>query len=562
MKPQFIKFVAFIALLTGSFSLSAQRLNPSFAIDENITSFEVANLADKIVYEHLPKPGYGGLNAFSPHHWRITLIMEEGTDVTALSPIITLAPGATITSVHARVQDFSQQVDYTVIAEDGSTVTYKVSAYAQKQTRASQTIIILCSPPSGGTTNPAEGIFHYHDDMIPFVCMAYPANAYRFDSWEIHGQRHDTSLSNPFYGRLPGYHVTFYAIFEPAVQNTYTVIVQSEDTNRGTVSGGGTCYQGGTVSVSASPKAGWKFEGWYLNGVKVSGSASFNYTPSASCTLIAKFSSLPISPSLSGPSLVLNSGSTYTLTGGSGGTVTWTYSSNLRMRSSSNTSITVESLSTSAGTGWIQASVGGISTPRYEVWVGKPVITGIFGETLITHPEEYGFYYYAQYNEKASITSFDWVFMQGIDPTFWSSTSKSWIYNFIDDGSYQLCVRATNANGTGNYYPISITVDFPGMSPSPPSAYRISQDPASNELTVTPDTSVSQLAPLSPSSGAASNYTVYLYNAGGAVVKQAVSQQGGEVRLDVSGLPNGIYYLLIDTGDGSKPESHKIIINH
>ncbi|MDR2970169.1 MAG: T9SS type A sorting domain-containing protein, partial [Tannerellaceae bacterium] len=86
---------------------------------------------------------------------------------------------------------------------------------------------------------------------------------------------------------------------------------------------------------------------------------------------------------------------------------------------------------------------------------------------------------------------------------------------------------------------------------------------ASNELTVTPDTSVSQLSPLLPSSGAATNnYTVYLYNAGGAVVKQAVSRQGGEVRLDVSGLPNGIYYLLIDAGNGAKPESHKIIINH
>ncbi|MDR2969458.1 MAG: T9SS type A sorting domain-containing protein [Tannerellaceae bacterium] len=101
------------------------------------------------------------------------------------------------------------------------------------------------------------------------------------------------------------------------------------------------------------------------------------------------------------------------------------------------------------------------------------------------------------------------------------------------------------------------------MSPSPPSAYRVSQYPASNELTVSPDTSVSQLSPLSPSSGAAaSNYTVCLYNAGGVVVKQAVSPQGGEVRLDVSGLPNGIYYLLIDGGNGAKPESHKIIINH
>jgi len=154
MKP-FIKFVAYTVLLMGSFSLSAQNIKTgsAFAIDKNITSFEVANLVDKVIYEHVSQPGYGGPNAFSPHYWRITLIMEEGTDVTSLAPIITLAPGATITSKHTRVQDFSRQVEYTVIAEDGSTVTYKFLAYAQEQTRASQSIYIYCDPYNGGSTS-------------------------------------------------------------------------------------------------------------------------------------------------------------------------------------------------------------------------------------------------------------------------------------------------------------------------------------------------------------------------------------------------------------------------
>jgi len=57
--------------------------------------------------------------------------MAEGTDVSSLSPVITLAPGATITSKHAGVQDFSQQVEYTVICEDGSTVTYDLNFYSK-----------------------------------------------------------------------------------------------------------------------------------------------------------------------------------------------------------------------------------------------------------------------------------------------------------------------------------------------------------------------------------------------------------------------------------------------
>jgi len=60
--------------------------------------------------------------------------MAECTDVISLAPIITLAPGAKIKSIepsapgvsispgHADVLDFSHQVEYTVIAEDGSIV--------------------------------------------------------------------------------------------------------------------------------------------------------------------------------------------------------------------------------------------------------------------------------------------------------------------------------------------------------------------------------------------------------------------------------------------------------
>jgi hypothetical protein len=261
---------------------------------------------------------------------------------------------------------------------------------------------------------------------------------------------------------------------------------------------------------------------------------------------------------VSGPKLVLNNGSTYTLSGGNGGTATWTCSPNLQILSSSNTAITVKAQSaTFNGLGWIQASVGGASTPRYEVWIGKPVITGI---TTTMEPFGNRYTFRAQCDNRALAvpTRFQWK----VDPfyPFLGGGFDEIQISFNRKGIYTISVRASNLNGTGNYSSTGVSVN---SSPPPSSTYRVSQDPASNELTVSPDTSVSQLSPLSPSSGAAgNNYTVYLYNTGGAVVKQAVSPQGGDVRLDVSGLPNGIYYLLIDAGNGTKPESHKIIINH
>ena len=160
MKSQIFKLIALIALLPAGFSCTGDSndsqkycriqwdgseqqeefrpINPrtkssSFAIDGNIISFAVPYLVGTIVTEHLPIPGWGSSEGLSPHFWTITLFMAEKTDVTKLAPIITLAPNVTITnveSINGDVHDFSQQVDYTVIAPDGSTVKYKFSAVA------------------------------------------------------------------------------------------------------------------------------------------------------------------------------------------------------------------------------------------------------------------------------------------------------------------------------------------------------------------------------------------------------------------------------------------------
>ena len=52
MKLQTLKLLALIALLAGGFSISAQnnKTSTAFAIDKNITSFELANL----VYLRIP----------------------------------------------------------------------------------------------------------------------------------------------------------------------------------------------------------------------------------------------------------------------------------------------------------------------------------------------------------------------------------------------------------------------------------------------------------------------------------------------------------------------------
>jgi hypothetical protein len=92
------------------------------AVDPNIISLALPGLVNAGGYERLPEPNYGGFpEAWSPHYWTIHLIMAKGTDCTKLAPIITLAPGATITEKFHFIgeQLFSEQVDYTGIAKVG-----------------------------------------------------------------------------------------------------------------------------------------------------------------------------------------------------------------------------------------------------------------------------------------------------------------------------------------------------------------------------------------------------------------------------------------------------------
>ena len=165
MKTQMLKLIVLLALFMGWFSCTGD-LNDGFQwdsskqqeefrpvnqgekssyfkIDGNIISFAVPHLVGTIAYEYVSQPGWESPESL----WSISLIMAEGTDVTSLSPVITLAPGATITWIVDRndqiskqvdytgiaevgVYNFRNQVDFTVIASDGSTVTYMFLAVA------------------------------------------------------------------------------------------------------------------------------------------------------------------------------------------------------------------------------------------------------------------------------------------------------------------------------------------------------------------------------------------------------------------------------------------------
>ena len=544
MKSKTIKLVALIALLTGGFSISAQDIKTSsaFAIDKNIISFEVANLVDKVIYEHPSTPNYGGPNAFSPHSWTIVLIMAEGTDVTSLTPIITLASGVTITSNHAAVQDFSQQVDYTVIDENGSTVTYNFLAHAQEKTRIICGVDISYDPSKGGgTTFPSAGI-HFYDENTLFTCTAIPNTpSYQFDKWEAYGGNY--YYTNPFVAYLNAGTLRLTAIFKPAAQ--YTVTVQSEDTNRGTVSGGGTCYAGGNVSVSATPKQGWQVEGWYLNGSKISGSASFNYAPSASCTLIAKFTLIP--PIITGPNLICSGSSqSFSASNWQSGFY-WDKSSNLNLSSpTTNATVTVSANGTGAAYLYVKNS-NGATIATHHVLVGVPL--GGISATYSYSGNCIGYARISFHNTaNFTVTEYGWEVTSGTvapHPMGWDNIPGDMA--MIINGRGSLYVKAKNDCG---WSPRELVCNLTPCS----SSSNVYPNPASNTVHIEMDAEAAKFSEHP-------TYDIRLYDSLGILLRQTKTKDD-KVEFDVANLSNGFYYLHIYDGVSDAPEVQQIVVKH
>jgi hypothetical protein len=76
---------------------------------------------------------------------------------------------------------------------------------------------------------------------------------------------------------------------------TYTVGTQSSPANGGSATGGGTFTTGTAVTVTAVANSGYTFTNWTLNGVVQSTLANYTFTLSTNCNLVANFTAIPSS---------------------------------------------------------------------------------------------------------------------------------------------------------------------------------------------------------------------------------------------------------------------------
>ena len=202
--------------------------------------------------------------------WEKGQTYKEGETVT-----LTAKPGAGYhfvkwsdgTTANPYVFRATKHMEVYTTFEEGTapSVTYTITATSSNTTMGTV---------SGGGT---------YEEGKTVTLTATPKSGYRFVKWS------DGSTANPYTFKATK-DVTLTATFEKIPPTTYTITVTSANTTMGTVSGGGTYEEGKTVTLTATPKSGYRFVKWS------DGTAANPYTFKATknVTLTANFDKIPV----------------------------------------------------------------------------------------------------------------------------------------------------------------------------------------------------------------------------------------------------------------------------
>ena len=141
------------------------------------------------------------------------------------------------------------------------------------------------------TANPADGGFitgagNYLEGET-CTLTATPNYGYIFGNWTKNGSIVSTS---PTYVFTVTESAIYTAHFVQQTINTYYVGTTVNPSDGGTVSGGGSYYQGSICTLTATPAEGYYFLNWTKNGNVVSNSPTYSFTVTGNATYTANFS--------------------------------------------------------------------------------------------------------------------------------------------------------------------------------------------------------------------------------------------------------------------------------
>ena len=143
------------------------------------------------------------------------------------------------------------------------------------------TVNVSANPNIGGTVT-GGGTYNQGQSC---TVTATPNASYIFTNWTENG---NVVSSNASYTFTVNTNRTLVANFTAQSQQ-YTINVSANPNNGGTVSGGGTYYEGESCTVRATANTGYTFTNWTENGNVVSTNSRYTFIVTGNRTLVANF---------------------------------------------------------------------------------------------------------------------------------------------------------------------------------------------------------------------------------------------------------------------------------
>ena len=141
-------------------------------------------------------------------------------------------------------------------------------------------VTATASPSAGGTVS---GAGTYQEGQS-CTLTATPNAGYTFVRWTKNGSQVST---NPSYTFVVSDNASYVAHFS---LNSYGITVTASPAEGGTVTGVGNYSYGSTVTLTATPNAGYTFVRWTRNGQAVSTNPTYLFTVTGNATFVAEFS--------------------------------------------------------------------------------------------------------------------------------------------------------------------------------------------------------------------------------------------------------------------------------
>ena len=291
----------------------------------------------------------------------------------------------------------------------------------------------------------------------------------------------------------------------------YTITTSSNPTNGGTTTGGGTFNQGQSCTVQATPASGYTFVKWTKNNTQVSTDASYTFTVTSNCNLVAHFAV-----------------ETYTVTAScdpemgtaSGGGI-FNYGQTCAVSASANPHYIFEAWTENGNV------VSTESFYMFDVTASRDLFANFTAEmydiNVTINPAEggtvtgAGSYAYGETVTLVAEANEDLMY----DFVRWTENgnevSTDAEYSFIAEASRNLVAEFENVDAVGEN---ALNL-------------RIYPNPASDKLNVTCSTNISELK---------------VYNMVGALV-YSLADCGNNAVVSLADMPNGVYYIQFTTNE-------------